>query len=587
MYLRDRMGGTTTRVSVADDEAEIDGNAYVCGLSRNGRYVSFLAVGGDLPDPTELQVYLRDRRAGTTTLVSANTSGDPAAASNGSSGIYEQYACPVSDDGRYVAFQSDAENLAGGDDNGLGADIYRRDLQTASTLRVSTSTAGLAGTDGSLDPAMSGDGDVVAFDSTAPNLVANDNNGVSDVFVHTVSTGTTQRVSVTAGGQQLAKASTEPAITQDGDKVAFTSAATNLVAGDANGKDDIFVRDRSASTVVRASFPLAGGSDGTGAFVPDISDDGQRVVYSVYINVDQPGDANQDDDVYLHDFATGNTILASDTPDGVAGDGQSYPATISGDGKAIAFASEATDLARNDTNGTTDIYVRDATLDISPFLSTTAFVRQQFVDFEGRTPTAAEQTEWSARMLYGERNPDELIDELAHGTTWSAKRGPLTRLYWAFFLRPPDTSGMAYWTNQLSAGKKLSVVAKQFAASSEFQNKYGALSNQAFVAKIYQNIFERDPDPGGLAYWTKKLDAKQKTRGDVMVNFSESSEGKRRLAPQVDTVLIYLGMLRKMPTLPILLEGVKAIRDDGYPAEIVAQSLRDEAGYVARVDVDG
>lgn len=178
------------------------------------------------------------------------------------------------------------------------------------------------------------------------------------------------------------------------------------------------------------------------------------------------------------------------------------------------------------------MFVRDFQQDLTPFATPAALIQQQYVDFEGRQPTAAELTEWKARFSNGERTPDELIDALAHGTTWSAKRAPLTRLYWAYFLRAPDSSGMTYWTNQLTNGKKLSAVAKQFSTSSEFQTKYGSLSNQAFVMNIYQNIFNRDPDPGGLAYWTNKLATKQKTRGDVMVSFSESNEGKRVLAPR-------------------------------------------------------
>ena len=200
------------------------------------------------------------------------------------------------------------------------------------------------------------------------------------------------------------------------------------------------------------------------------------------------------------------------------------------------------------------------------------------------TRAAGELATWKDRFTWGERSPDELVDDLAHASTWAGKRAPLTRLYWAFFHRVPDTGGMAFWTGQLTGGKTLAQIAKAFSGSSEFQNTYGSLSNQAFVTLIYQNIFQRNPDPGGLAYWTGRLDAKAKTRGDVMVAFSESSEGKRVLAPQVDTVLLFLGLWAKMPTQNELLEGADLLQA-GEPPERIAWYARHYAPYASRVTV--
>jgi hypothetical protein len=144
---------------------------------------------------------------------------------------------------------------------------------------------------------------------------------------------------------------------------------------------------------------------------------------------------------------------------------------------------------------------------------------------------------------------------------------------------------MQYWTNQLTNGKTLAQVAAKFALSSEFQTKYGSKTNEQFVTLIYQNIFERDPDPAGLAYWTGKLDAKAKTRGDVMTNFSESGEGTRFLAPQVDTINIWLGMLRTMPPKAELAQWIADIRSGAKVAEQVATKIRTLPAYASRVTV--
>jgi Tol biopolymer transport system component len=588
VYLRDRMGGTTTRVSLTDADGQIGGTAELCGMSRNGRYVAFVGFGAGLTFANQWQLYLRDRIGGTTEVVSVSTGGDPSDSALGESGIYAEHPCPVSDDGRYVAFVSEAENLAGGDENGSDDDIFRRDLLTDSTQRVSLSTVGLGGNAESLHPSMSANGQEIAFQSAATNLVPNDSNAKLDVFVRSMGASQTERVSVTAAGSQLSQHSFEAAISADGNEVAFVSSATNLVAGDTNAKDDAFIRDRGADTVVRATRGTDGGQIGANATDVGLSADGSVVTWSMYFNTAVPGDANLEDDVYRFKLSETKATLVSVKPnpgggDGSAATGQSQRNAISADGLVVAFLSEATDVVRNDTNGAKDAFVRDYQNLLTPFLSPKAFTKQQYVDFEGRQPTTAELDEWTARITNGERTPDELVDELAHGTTWAGKRAPLTRLYWAFFLRPPDSGGMTYWSDQLAGGKALTTVAKQFSQSSEFKTTYGSLSNQAFVTKIYQNIFQRNPDPGGLAYWTGKLSSKAKTRGDVMVNFSESNEGKRRLAPQTDTVLIYLGMLRKMPTLAIVLEGIAAIRDHGYPAEIVAESVREQSEYADRV----
>lgn len=159
----------------------------------------------------------------------------------------------------------------------------------------------------------------------------------------------------------------------------------------------------------------------------------------------------------------------------------------------------------------------------------------------------------------------------------------MTRLYWSFFLRVPDKGGLDYWVGRYAAGASLAKIAATFSQSSEFQNTYGALSNSAFVTLIYQNIFGRDPDAGGLAYWTAKLDSGAKTRGDVMVSFSESSEGRRVLAPPVDLVLVHLGMLRVMPADPTFTSWRKALEAGTLVIEQYARLVRGSTPYDNRI----
>jgi hypothetical protein len=193
------------------------------------------------------------------------------------------------------------------------------------------------------------------------------------------------------------------------------------------------------------------------------------------------------------------------------------------------------------------VYVNDRP-SVGPMAGSTDFIEQQYQDFLGRAATANEQQYWTLRFKRGQATPPTLIATLAADPAFSAKRAPVVRLYWAFFLRKPDPSGLTYWITKYQNGTSLAAIAQKFAQSSEFKTRYGTLTNQQFVKLIYPNIFERQPDPSGLAYWTGKLDRKEITRGGVMIGFSESSEGVRRLAPQVNITLISQGMLQRSPS---------------------------------------
>lgn len=578
-YLRDLELGTTTRVSLTDADGQITGVSHACGISKSGRYVAFVSNGSNLQVPGSFQLYLRDRQERTTELVSV-TSAEQPATPTGDTGINGSTPCPVSANGRYVAFTSKATNLVPGDTATF--DVYRRDRTAGTTERMSVGPGGTGGNGDSGWPAMSDDGLAVAFRSAATTFVT-DLNGDVDAYVRLTATSTTVRASVTNGGAEVEGGDVSTVgISGNGSVVAFSSTASGYTMGESGTVADVYARDLVAGTTELISKSTGGTQATAASSSPQLSTDGRYVVFTSGASNLYPADGNNALDVFRRDRQLERTDLVSRTGGIAPGNAASLRGAISADGSRVTFASDATNLVRNDTNGIRDAFVRDFAVELAPFGSFDALVTQQFVDFAGRPPTATELTEWRARLANGERTPDRVILDQARSTAFAGDRGPLIRLYWAFFLRAPDLGGLTFWTNKLGSGTTLAAVAAQFAKSSEFQAKYGSKSNAEFVTLIYQNIFDRDPDAGGLAFWTKQLDTKKKTRGDVMVSFSESSEGKRVLAPPTDTVLVTLGMLRRAPSPDELTSALAAIAAGG-PTTAVPRDLRATAPYAARI----
>jgi Tol biopolymer transport system component len=574
VYRRDRLTGTVRRVSLRGDADQITGPSQLCGLSTSGRFVGFQTTGAT-PDLAN-QIWVRDLQEQSTVRITPDGSG--------SSGSVAGTVCPVSDDGTRVLFGS-ADPSVGCGSTGLQQAVVRR-TDTGTFSCTSRSNGGAIANEAAAPRAMSATGDVVAYVTDADNLVAGDTNATYDVYFRQISTSATTRITA-AGGVQLNGDTQSPSLSATGRYVSFSSSASNVVAGDTNATRDVFRLDRQTGGFERVSVTTSGVEGNGYSGASSISGDGRHVAFASDSTNLYPADTNGDTDIFRRDLDLDRTDLASRVWNGIAvGNAPSWHTPdISDDGRTVAFESNATNLVPGDTNGQRDHVVRDFAVDIAPFGSASAFAEQQLVDFAPPNaypaPPAVDST---AKLLqHGALSPDGLVAQQARSASWTAKRSPLIRLYWAFFLRAPDPSGMTYWTKQLTNGKTLAQVAAKFAQSSEFQTKYGSKSNEQFVTLIYQNIFERDPDPGGLAYWTGKLDAKAKTRGDVMTNFSESSEGRRFLAPQVDTVNIWLGMLRTMPPKAELTTWIADIRSGAKVAEQVATKIRSLPAYAARV----
>jgi hypothetical protein len=289
IFVLDRGTGSTTRVSVDSVGAEGNSDSFYPAISADGRYVAFFSsasnlVSGDA-NGNNGDIFIHDQKTGLTELVSLDSNGNQIGG-----GAFDD-GPSISGDGRYVAFKS-------------GANIYVRDRQTATTILASVASDSTAANDSSDHPAISSDGHYVAFTSIATNLVAGDTNGVRDVFVHNLQNGETIRASVATGGAESNGAVDDlarPAISSDGRYVSFASAAMNLVANDTNMVTDVFVHDCVSNQTSRVSV----GSDGTQANGPSedhvevsIADNGEYIAFTSSATNLILSDTNNLDDVF-------------------------------------------------------------------------------------------------------------------------------------------------------------------------------------------------------------------------------------------------------------------------------------------------
>src|SRR5882672_2313784 len=228
-----------------------------------------------------------------------------------------------------------------------------------STTRASVDSSGVEGNYSSDSPSISADGRFVAFSSIATNLVPGDTSYFADVFLRDRVAGTTERISVGAGGGEANAASETPRISADGRFVAFASDASNLVSGDTNANTDIFVYDRIHGTLERVSLTAAGAEANSGSLAPSISADGRLVAFESYSTNLVPGDTNASRDVFVRDRLAGTTERVSVATGGAQGNGASQSASIAEVGRFVAFSSLATNLVPGDGNGATDVFVRD------------------------------------------------------------------------------------------------------------------------------------------------------------------------------------------------------------------------------------
>jgi Tol biopolymer transport system component len=326
--------GVTERASVSSQGRQSAGDAFDGGMSDNGRYVVFNSLADDLVPG--------DRNHATDVFLRDRALGLTTRVSVGRGGVEaddESEFADISSDGRFILFVSAAANLVANDTNNA-ADLFLRDRKTGSLRRVSLGQHG-QGNAGSAAGGISDDGRYVVFTSLADDLVPGDTNGQADVFLRDLSAGVTRRVSIGQGGVQGNGESWAPQITRDGRLVSFVSAADNLVRGDRNSAGDIFIRDLAAQTNERVNVA----SDGAEAdpfslsFAQSMSEDGRFVAFQSYAGNLVPGDTNGQADVFLRDRRDGTTRRIVLPADLTAGSTGTVGAVLSASARFIAVTA--------------------------------------------------------------------------------------------------------------------------------------------------------------------------------------------------------------------------------------------------------
>jgi hypothetical protein len=360
IFLRDRLLGTTVRINLGAGGAEANQDSGHPTISRDGRYIAYESAATNLVSTASNGVYhifRYDTVTQTTVHVSKTTAGVQGNASS-------QYPS-ISNDGRYISFTSLATNLVAGDTN-AHPDVFRRDVVANVTIRVSVTNAGAQGNNTAarnenMISSINGDGRYVLFRSNASNLVAGDTNTFDDLFVRDCTGLTTKRVNVSSAGVQANDTSYMGKISNDGRFVVFSSAASTLVAGDTNVAEDVFIRDRTLNTTTRLSVNSSGVQTTVGALgsnKPSISDDNRYVAFTSYADNLVADDTNAVADTYMRDRTTNTTTRISLGNLGEQCNDYCNDGVISGNGLYAAFASAATSLVVNGYNGLTQLFVR-------------------------------------------------------------------------------------------------------------------------------------------------------------------------------------------------------------------------------------
>lgn len=536
-FVKSLVSGATTLVSLNDADQPANGPSTIQGISADGSVVAFATAATNMGQgaATTRDVYLRNLATGSTRRANLLPgTGTPVAVKPGES--------TLSDDGKVVAFTSAANH------------VYAWDAPIDQTQQVDVSTSETAGNSGSIQPSLSGNGRFVTFTTFASNLVSGDANFVSDILVRDRTLGTTERVSLSDTEVAPNDASNQSSVSEDGRYVAFASVGTNLVSGDTNSGQDVFLRDTVAGSTKRISVKPGGGQANGDSGRPDIAPAGAYVAFESTADDMSSNAPNAKADVFVRDIS-GN-LTEQWGADGWTPSNQGASAPSLAANGTVAATSPSTNLIAGDTNAAPDAYV-EGYRPLGPFAEFGPLVETLHADF-GVSP--ATNAAVQADLENGRLTTGRLIVGLAHTPSWAQHREPVARLYQAFFHRQPDLNGLTYWVTKRAAGTKLGVIAASFAGSNEFKTAYGTVDSTTFVTLVYANVLQRKPDPAGLDHWVTKM-AGGMSRGDVMVAFSESSEGKRFLAPEVDATLMGLAMLKGSPSKALWKQVADTSRD--------------------------
>lgn len=353
IFLWDTVTSTTVKVSHATNGSAANEASTMPAISADGRHVTFASVASNIAGTGNNgfnQIYAWDRLTDETIQVSQV---------GGRSSFNGAGNAVISADGRYISYSA-FDPLYDIGDASHESEVFLWDRQTRNTIKVSRASDGSNSNGSSYLPDISADGRYVTYQSAASNLVSNDTNGMSDVFVWDRHTGATAKASVAGNGDGANAGSSGATISADGRYISYLSSASNLVGGDTNGKSDVFVLDRQSGGTLKVSQASNGGPTNDSSANAAISGDGRYVAYatmSTNIVPEDNGDPNLLYDVFVWDRQTGATSKVSRPTGSGFAQGDSYGPAFSGDGNRVAYASTAPDLVMSDTNGRSDIFV--------------------------------------------------------------------------------------------------------------------------------------------------------------------------------------------------------------------------------------
>ena len=349
--------GSVELISVSSGGVQGNQDSEAASISTDGRYVAFASFADNLvPEDTNTfaDIFVRDRLNGTTERVSVGANGRQ---SDGDSGILNLMGAPsISADGRFVAFSSMASNLAGRDTNG-NSDVFVHDRLTGTTELVSVAIGGGAAT--GIDPSISGDGRFVSFASNAFDLVPGETDFRTHVYVRDRQAGTTELVDITSDGTRGDSDAFTSELSADGRYVAFDTFADNLAPNDGDGSVDVFVHDRQTHTTegISTIAPSTGGLRHSS--LASITGNGRFVGFTSTETNLVPGDTNNWDDSFVYDRDTDTVVRVSVGTGGQQGDRGSYGVFAREDGRVAIFISDATNLVAGDTNDAIDVFRRN------------------------------------------------------------------------------------------------------------------------------------------------------------------------------------------------------------------------------------
>lgn len=416
IFLRDQQTTTTVLVSVnSSGLSGGNGNSINPTISDDGRYVAFESLARDFgtngtPASSKSGIFLRDLVSGNTSFISSNSASGTASRpvisadgrfvafesnTNTSSGVSNIYCLAITNgflfmlstnrfgtgggsgvsfspqftpDGRYCIFLSYATNLVDNATNQNQSQVFRRDMETGLISLVSGNRTGVGNNLEATAPSLSADGRVVAFQSYDGDLVADDFNGVCDVFTRDLFAGITElvsrRVETLLSRTSLSRAGigTTP-VSSDGRCVLFASTANNLVTNDTQSLENLYVRDLwiGSNQIVTAS--LDGVTCGNGMnFTPAISGNGRWVVFQSTSTNLVTGDTNSYADLFVRDLFAGNTYPVSKSWRGASANQFSVNPAVSSNGQFVVFQSLASNITPLDANTSLDVFVRDLIL---------------------------------------------------------------------------------------------------------------------------------------------------------------------------------------------------------------------------------